>query len=142
MFAILLITASFYKDVLPILQDHCQQCHRPGQIAPMPLVTYAQARSKAKLIAEMVRSKRMPPWFADPKYGHFANNSALTDQQIATLTSWVENGTPAGDPRDAPPGKQWSEGWNIASPDRVIQMPKPVSIALCSRREEAPERSA
>ena len=128
MFAILLITASFYKDVLPILQDHCQQCHRPGQIAPMPLVTYTQARSKAKLIAEMVRSKKMPPWFADPKYGHFANNPALTDQQIATLTSWVENGTPAGDPRDAKLMKQWSEAWNIPPPDRVIQMPKPVSI--------------
>src|SRR5215467_498178 len=128
MFAILLITASFYKDVLPILQDHCQQCHRPGQIAPMPLVTYAQTRSKAKLIGEMVRSKRMPPWFADPRYGHFVNNPALTDQQIATITSWVENGTPAGDPRDALLKKQWSEAWNILPPDRVIQMPKPVSI--------------
>src|SRR5215475_14299384 len=129
MFAILLLTASFYKDVFPILQDHCQQCHRPGQIAPMPLVTYAQTRAKAKVIAEMVRTKKMPPWFADPKYGHFANNPSLTDQQIATITSWVENGTPAGDPGDAPPRKPWIEGWNIPTPDRIIQMPKAVPIA-------------
>ena len=124
----LLLAATFYRDVLPILQDHCQSCHRPGQIAPMPLVTYDQARSKAKAIASMVRSKKMPPWFADPKYGHFANDISLSPQQIDTINDWASNGAPAGDRRDAPPARQWAEGWNIAQPDRVIQMPKAVSI--------------
>src|SRR6185436_2940649 len=99
----LLLLATFYKDVLPILQDHCQQCHRPGQIAPMPLVTYQQARAKARPIAEMVRSRRMPPWFADPRYGHFLNDSSLTAQQIETFMNWVGGGMPEGDRRDAPP---------------------------------------
>src|SRR5262249_25588476 len=120
--------ATFYKDVLPILQDHCQSCHRPGQIAPMPLVTYAQARAKAERIAQMARSKKMPPWFADPKHGHFANDPSLTNEQIEIITSWAETGGPAGDPREAPPAKRWTEGWNILPPDRVIQLPKPVAI--------------
>ena len=124
----LLLAATFYKDVLPILQDRCQQCHRPGQIAPMPLLTYEQARGKAKSIAQMVRSRKMPPWFADPKTGHFVNDPSLTDAQIETITSWAEAGAPRGDPRDAPAPKAWVEGWNIQKPDLVIQMPKPVVI--------------
>src|SRR5262245_44177070 len=113
MIATLLLAATFYKDVLPILQDHCQQCHRPGQIAPMPLTTYAQAQAKAKPIAQMVRSGKMPPWFADAKYGHFANDPSLTKEQIETITSWADGGAPAGDPREAPAPRIWTEGWNI-----------------------------
>ncbi len=124
----LLLATTFYKDVLPILQDHCQQCHRPGQIAPFSLVTYPQAEAKAKAMAQMVRAKKMPPWFADPKYGHFANDPSLTTEQIETIAAWAEAGAPAGDPREAPPTKQWTEGWNIPHPDRVLQMPKPVAI--------------
>src|SRR5215468_11669989 len=105
---------TFYQDVLPILQDHCQSCHRPGQIAPMPLVTYAQARAKAMSIAQMVRMKKMPPWLADPKYSHFSNDPSLTPEQIETIIQWVDAGAPAGQTRDAPPAKQWIEGWNIS----------------------------
>ena len=128
MIAAILLTATFYKDVLPILQDHCQQCHRTGQIAPMPLITYSQARAKAKAIAQMARSKKMPPWFADPKYGHFANDLSLTVPQIELISDWTANGAPAGDPRDAPRPKQWVEGWTIPRPNWVIQMPKPVVV--------------
>jgi len=129
MFLILLLTATFYKDVLPILQDHCQSCHRPGQIAPMPLVTYAQTKAKAKAVSQMVRSKKMPPWFADPKVGRFANDPSLTAEEIETISQWVEAGTPEGNRRDAPQLKLWNvNGWNIPQPDRVVQMPKPVRI--------------
>ena len=128
MIAAILLTATFYKDVLPILQDHCQQCHRPGQIAPMPLLTYAQTRANAKSIQRMVTSGKMPPWFAESKYGHFANDPSLTAAQIEAISSWVENGVPAGDPREAPAPKQWEEGWTIPRPDWVIQMPKPVVL--------------
>jgi hypothetical protein len=114
--------------VLPILQDHCQSCHRPGQIAPIPLVTYAQARPRAKQMAAMVRSKKMPPWFADPKYGHFVNDPSLTAEQIEIISQWAEAGAPAGNAREAPQPKQWVQGWNIARPDRVVQMPQPVPI--------------
>src|SRR5246127_4197764 len=94
---------TFYKDVLPVLQDHCQSCHRPGEVAPMPLVTYEQTRPWAQGISHAVEMKMMPPWFADPKYGHFANDPSLTEQQIATLLAWVAAGAPAGDRQDAPP---------------------------------------
>jgi hypothetical protein len=70
----------------------------------------------------------MPPWFADPKYGHYANDPSLTAEEIQTITAWVDGGAPAGDPHDAPPPKQWAEGWNIPRPDRVIQMPKALAI--------------
>src|SRR5262249_31728763 len=103
-------------------------CHRPQQIAPMPLITYAQARTRAKAIGQMVTAKKMPPWFADPKFGHFANDPSLTTEQIQTIAGWVEAGAPAGDPKDAPAPKTWTEGWNIPQPDRVIQMAKPVLI--------------
>jgi hypothetical protein len=128
MITALLLSITFYRDVLPILQDHCQQCHRPGQIAPMPLLTYAQTRAKAKLIGQMVSSRTMPPWFADPKFGHFVNDPSLTAEQIRTITDWVGNGAPAGDRLDTPLQKRWTEGWNIPQPDRVIQMPKAVTI--------------
>lgn len=119
---------AFYKDILPLLQDHCQACHRPGEIAPVPLVTYEQTRPWAPAIAKAVRSGMMPPWFADPRFGQFSNNPSLTPQQIEAVLSWVEAGAPAGDPRDAPPPPQWTEGWNIAKPDVVLPMPVPVRI--------------
>src|SRR5579863_7217221 len=122
------ITPTFYRDVLPILQSHCQNCHRPGEVAPMPLVTYAQTRPWAKRMAAEVEMRMMPPWFADPRFGHFANDSSLTDKQIAIFSAWAEDGAPAGDERDAPAPRQWPEGWNIPPPDRIVKMPKPVQI--------------
>src|SRR5215467_7667135 len=128
LFMLLAPQPKFYKDVLPIVQQHCQSCHRPGQIGPMPLLTYDQVRAKAASIAQRVRSKEMPPWFADPKYGHFANDPSLNAADIQTITDWVSVGAPAGDQRQAPSPRQWIDGWNIPRPDRVIQMPKAVSI--------------
>jgi hypothetical protein len=119
---------TFYKDVTPILQDHCQVCHRAGEIAPMPLVTYAQTRHWAGEIAKMVKTKAMPPWFADPKYGHFANDPSLSAEQIETLVAWAAAGAPAGDPHSAPPPREWAAGWNIGKPDFVAKMAKPVAL--------------
>jgi hypothetical protein len=119
---------TFYKDVMPILQDHCQSCHRPGEVAPMPLVTYEQARSSASAIARQVQMKMMPPWFADPRYGRFANDPSLTEPQISTISAWINAGALAGNALDAPPAKKWAEEWNIDQPDLVVKMPKPVPI--------------
>ena len=121
-------TPTFYKEILPILQDHCQSCHRPGEVAPMPLVTYEQSRPWADAIAHETGMKMMPPWFADPRYGRFSNDPSLTDQQIAAILTWARAGAPAGDPHDAPPPKKWAQGWNIPQPDIVVTMPKPVPI--------------
>jgi hypothetical protein len=118
----------FYRDVLPILQQHCQGCHRAGEIGPMPLVTFDQARAKARKIASMVSEKKMPPWFADPCCGHFSNDPSLAPQEITTLETWAESGAPSGDVHDAPGPRRWTEGWNIPQPDLVIEMPKPVEL--------------
>jgi Copper type II ascorbate-dependent monooxygenase, C-terminal domain len=119
---------SFYKDVLPILQEKCQSCHRPAEPAPMPLLTYEQTRPWAVKIAAAVEMKAMPPWFADPRFGHFSNDPSLTAQQIATIAAWADAGAPAGDPRDSPALKTWNDAWNIPQPDIVLHMPAPVSI--------------
>ncbi|MGH9512097.1 MAG: thiol-disulfide isomerase [Terriglobales bacterium] len=119
---------TFYKDVLPILQQHCQTCHRPGEIAPFPLVSYQQAHSWSEQIKDAVRAKRMPPWFADPCCGKFADDPSLSAAEIATVSSWADARAPAGNPRDAPKPPHWVAGWNIAKPDLILQMPKPVAI--------------
>jgi len=94
----------------------------------MPLVTYEQARPWSHAIAHAVEMKMMPPWFADPRYGHFANDTSLSERDIAKISEWAEGGAPAGDSHDAPPPRKWSEGWNIPQPDLVMKMPKPVQI--------------
>jgi hypothetical protein len=119
---------TFYRDVAPILQDHCQSCHRAGEVAPMSLVTYEQTKPWARAMTHAVEMKMMPPWFADPRYGHFADDISLTQQQIATISAWAEAGAPAGDAHDAPPPRKWTVGWNIPQPDLVMKMPRPVNI--------------
>ena len=119
---------TFYKDILPILQDHCQNCHRPGEIAPMPFVTYQQTKPWVAALKLAVTSKSMPPWFADPRYGKFSNDPSLTPEQISLIANWVDGGAPAGSPKDAPPLKHWARGWNIPQPDKTVQMPVPVAI--------------
>lgn len=94
---------TFHKDVLPVLQKNCQTCHRPGQIGPFSMLTFKDTRPWAKAIKAAVVSRAMPPWFADPRYGHFNNDRSLTQTEIDTIAAWVNNGAPEGDPTDAPP---------------------------------------
>jgi hypothetical protein len=119
---------TFYKDVLPILQQHCQTCHRAGEIAPMPLVTYAQVRKYAADMKRMTSSRMMPPWFAEPRFGHFSNDPSLTQAQIETIANWADAAAPAGNPKDAPQKRHWAQGWNIPKPDVVVDMPKAVTL--------------
>lgn len=132
--ALLAVTAPnpkpvFYKDVLPILQQRCQQCHRPGEIGPMPLLTWQQARPWAKAIREAVLTRKMPPWFADPRFGHFANDRRLSKTEIDIIASWADHGAPEGDPKDGPPPRIWQEGWNIGQPDKVLEMAHDFDVA-------------
>ena len=122
------LETTFYRDVLPILQNHCQSCHRPGEPAPFPLMTYEQARKWSGKIAAAAELRAMPPWFADPRYGKFANDPSLTADQIATISAWDKAGAPSGNASDAPTPRHWREGWNIPPPDFVVKMPKSVSI--------------
>jgi hypothetical protein len=117
------VSPTFYKDVLPILQKNCQGCHRPGEIAPFSLLTYTEARPWAKAMKVAVVTEKMPPWFADPKYGHFANDRRLSQNDVNTLVSWADTGAAEGNQKDAPPPVTFPDGWNI-KPDMVIEMPK------------------
>jgi hypothetical protein len=119
---------TFTKDVAPILQKNCQTCHRPGEGGPFPLITYADARLMATSIKRVVSQKTMPPWFADPSYGHFANDRSLPENDIRTLVAWVNAGAPEGDPKDLPPPVDWLEGWGIPKPDVIFQLPRPFQI--------------
>lgn len=119
---------TFYRDVLPILQRHCQSCHRAGSIAPMGFETYEQTRPLADAIRQAVEAKSMPPWFADPATGKFANDPSLTAAEIETLAAWSQTGAPAGDKKDAPPPRRWVEGWSIPKPDLILSMPKAVPL--------------
>ncbi len=115
---------TFHKNVEPILQARCQGCHRPGEVAPMSLLTYSDARPWAKAIRAAVIQKKMPPWFADPHYGKFANDRRMSQAEIDTLVSWVDGGAPEGDAKDAPKPLTFAEGWSIGTPDMIIEMPK------------------
>src|SRR4029079_4879333 len=109
-------TPTFARDVAPILQRNCQTCHRPGQAAPFSLLTYEQARPWAKAIKSAVLQRKMPPWFADPHYGTFSNDSSLQQSEIDTLVAWVDTGSPRGDPKDMPPARSFADGWAIPKP--------------------------
>jgi hypothetical protein len=119
---------TFSKDVAPILQKHCQTCHRPGEAAPFPLLTYEQARPWAATMKRVVRQKMMPPWFADPGFGHFSNDRSLTAAEISTIVAWATAGAPEGDPADMPPPQNWVEGWGIPKPDVVFELPHPFPV--------------
>ena len=119
---------TFSKEVAPILYKNCAGCHRPGEIAPMSLLTYEQARPWAKSIREKVLSGQMPPWHAAEAHGVFANDRRLTDAEKNTLTAWVDGGAPQGDPKDLPAPPQLTEGWEIGRPDLVLSMAKPYDV--------------
>jgi hypothetical protein len=121
-------TPGFYRDVLPILEQHCQSCHRPGEIAPFALVTYPDTKPWAQQILDSIKNRKMPPWFADPCCGRFANDPSLSSQQLATIADWVKAGAPAGDEKAAPPAPHWTVGWNIVAPDLILKMPRAVKI--------------
>ena len=87
---------TFNRDVLPILQKNCQGCHRPGEAAPVSFLTYSETRPWAKAIRESVRLRKMPPWFADPHVGKFANDRSLSPSDIETLAKWADTGAAEG----------------------------------------------
>jgi hypothetical protein len=114
---------TFHKDVEPLLQSRCQGCHRPGEAAPMSLLTYQDARPWAKAIKEAVLDRKMPPWYAGAAHGEFANDRRLSKEEISTLTAWVDGGAREGDPADAPKPLSFTEGWAMGKPDLVVEMP-------------------
>ena len=114
---------TFAKHVLPIVQKNCQTCHRPGQNGPFSMLIYKETRPWARAIKKAVVAREMPPWFADPRYGHFNNDRSLTQAEIDTIASWVDGGAPEGNPSDAPPPVEWPEGGFQIKPDVTFELP-------------------
>src|SRR4030095_611444 len=121
-------TATFTKDVAPILFNKCIECHRTGEIAPMSLLTYQEVRPWAKSIRQRVVERSMPPWSADPHFGKFSNDPSLSQKEIDTILSWVEGGARKGEDKDMPPTPKFVEGWTIGKPDVVLAMQEEYSI--------------
>src|SRR5438552_11847573 len=124
--------ATFSKDIAPILQQHCQNCHHPGTIAPMSLLTYDQVRPWAKSIKAKVAAREMPPWFIEKNIGvkNFDNDTSLTDKEIETIAKWVDNGAPQGNPGDMPKAKQFPDelAWQIGEPDLLVSLPRDLVV--------------
>src|SRR5262249_39726448 len=113
---------NYAKHVAPIVQKRCQECHRPGEIAPFPLLTYEDATKRAGRIREARREERMPPWHADPQHGKFSNDRRITPEERETLLAWIDQGAPKGDDKDLPPPVKFVEGWKIGVPEKVYSM--------------------
>lgn len=128
--AALVATAAptFHADILPILQRRCQTCHREGEIGPMPLRTYRQARPWARAIRESAKLRRMPPWYAERASVQFENDPTLTREEIALIDQWATAGAPEGSPATAPPPVEWPPGWSLAQVDHTVAMPRAIPI--------------
>jgi hypothetical protein len=119
---------TFSMDVAPVLYKHCTTCHRPGEIAPMSLLTYEQARPWARSIRDNVAKGVMPPWHADPAHGKWLNDRSLTPQEKDVIVRWVDAGAPEGNKRDLPKAPEYAAGWTIGKPDAVITMEKEYAV--------------
>ena len=115
-------------QIARILQARCVECHRKGQIAPFSLTSYKEAADWAENIQEVVDAERMPPWAANPKYGHFTNDSRMSSGEKRLIGEWIANGCPEGDRSQLPPPAAFTEGWRIPKPDLVVKMPKPFKV--------------
>jgi len=126
---------TYTKHVAPILQAHCQECHRPGEIGPFALMSYESARGWAETIKEVIQEERMPPWYADPRHGSFDNDRRLARTESDTLLSWVAAGCPKGDDKDLPPPRQFTIGWKIGTPETVYQMPEAFQVPAAATQK-------
>ncbi|HLG15966.1 MAG TPA: cytochrome c [Blastocatellia bacterium] len=122
------INVTFNKDVAPILNKNCVQCHRPGEIAPMSLMSYKDARPWARSIREKVVGRVMPPWHADPRHGEFMNDRRLSHDDVETIAAWVDQGAKEGNPKDLPPSPSFLDGWNIGKPDVIFYLPQEYTV--------------
>ena len=119
---------TYSQHIASIMQNRCQECHRPGQVGPFNLTDYEDVAGWGAMIKEVVSEGRMPPWSANPQYGHFRNDARLTEDEKKLLFTWIENGCPEGNRADLPPAKQWTEGWRIGQPDQIVRMEKPFRV--------------
>jgi peroxiredoxin len=129
---------TYTKQVARIMQQRCQECHRPGQVGPMSLRTYDSTVAWSETIREVVSDRRMPPWHADPRYGKFSNDRSLSAQERDTLLAWIDEGCPKGDDKDLPPPREFTSGWQIGQPDLILTMEKEFDVPAVMPRGGVP----
>ena len=114
---------TFTETIAPIVYQNCVTCHRAGEAAPFPLITYDDVKKHAKTIVKVTGSRYMPPWHAAHGFGDFADERRLTDDQIATIADWFDHGMPEGDRSKLPPLPKFADGWHLGTPDLIVKMP-------------------
>src|SRR5436190_18279467 len=114
---------TYCKDIAPILYKNCVACHRPGEIAPMSLISYKEVRPWAKSIREKVTTREMPPWHLDSHYGKWENDRRLSQKEVDAVVAWIDGGAVEGNAKDLPGPPKFASGWQIGEPDMVFQMP-------------------
>ncbi len=119
---------TFNRDIAPIIFHSCSTCHRPGEAAPFSLLTYSDVKRHARQIADITRSRAMPPWLPEPQELKFADEQRLSDAEIDRITKWVEQGEVEGDAKDLPPAPKFVEGWRLGKPDMVLTASKPLTL--------------
>jgi Copper type II ascorbate-dependent monooxygenase, C-terminal domain len=121
---------TYHKDIAAILQKNCQECHRPGQVAPFSLLTYDQARKRALDITHVTGERTMPPWPASTTYGGpFVDQRVLPDADLARLRAWVDAGCPEGNAKDAPKPREFASDWPLGKPDLILTMPESYELS-------------
>jgi tetratricopeptide (TPR) repeat protein/mono/diheme cytochrome c family protein len=116
---------TFNRDIAPIVFHYCVSCHRPGEAGPFPLLTYEDVKKRGHQIAAVTQTRFMPPWLPEPQTLKFADERILSDQQIALIQKWVDEGMPQGNPADLPPKPQFVQGWQLGKPDLIVKAAKP-----------------
>src|ERR1700686_2773788 len=116
-------TATFYKDIAPIVYHSCAPCHRPGEAGPFPLLTYEDVKKHAQQVAAVTKRRYMPPWLPEAGSGDFHDDRRLSDEQIRTIEQWVTQGAQAGSPVESAPLPKFTPGWQLGTPDLVLQAP-------------------
>ena len=124
---------TYARDIAPILNANCVQCHRAGEIGPFPLTAYEEAAKHAKQMAQVTNDRLMPPWKAEPGFGHFMDERRLSDREIALVSAWAKAGAPQGDPLDLPPPMVFSSSWTLGEPDAVLEPARAFTVPASGR---------
>lgn len=119
---------TYHRDIAPILQSRCVECHREGESAPFPLLTYEDASRHARQMVNVTHSQFMPPWHPAPGFGEFRDERSLSDHEIDLIARWEKGGKPEGNPQDAPPAPEFTPGWRLGKPDLILRMDQPFTL--------------
>jgi Flp pilus assembly protein TadD len=122
-------TVTYAHDIAPLISKHCASCHRPGEAGPFPLLTYAQVKPRARMLATVTRSRYMPPWLPQAGFGDFADTNRLTAAEIQLFAAWAAQGAPEGGASGTPPPPQFTEGWSLGPPDLIVEATKAYALA-------------